>query len=111
MNDIVEAIDKIQHYAEGLSYEEFCQSNMVVDAVLRNLELIGEASSHVSNEIKEEYPEVPWKLMISMRNILIHEYFGVDLEIVWKTIQESLPELLMIVRKALLEQESHSSSS
>lgn len=104
LNDIAESIEKIQNYAEGLSYEEFCQSNMVVDAVLRNLEVIGEASGHIRNEIKEAYPAVPWKLMISMRNILIHEYFGVDLEIIWKTIQESLPELLVIVRKALLEQ-------
>ena len=104
LNDIAESIDKIQNYAEGLSYEEFCKSDMVVDAVLRNLEVIGEASSHISNEIKEAYPDVPWKLMKSMRNILIHEYFGVDLEIVWKTIRESLPELLAIVRKAISEQ-------
>jgi uncharacterized protein with HEPN domain len=104
LNDITESIEKIQRYTKGLSYKKFHQSDMVVDATVRNLEVIGEASNHIPSEILEAHPEVPWKLMKSMRNILIHEYFGVDLEIVWKTIQGSLPELLIAVRKVISEE-------
>ena len=86
------------------SYEQFCESEMVVAAVLRNLEVIGEASACVPEEMQKKYPAVPWRLMKGMRNILIHEYFAVDLEIVWKTIQESLPKLLVAVRKAISEE-------
>ena len=104
LNDIVESTEKIQRYVEKLSYEQFCESEMVVDAVLRNLEVIGEASACVPEEMQKKYPAVPWRLMKGMRNILIHEYFAVDLEIVWKTIQESLPKLLVAVRKAISEE-------
>lgn len=69
-----------------------------VDAVIRNLEVIGEASSHLPIEIQEQYPDVPWSMMKGIRNILAHEYFGVDLEIVWKTVQDDLP----ILKKRLL---------
>jgi uncharacterized protein with HEPN domain len=74
---------------------------MVLDAVVRNLEIIGEASGHIPESIQNDFPQVPWRLMKSMRNILVHEYFGVDSEILWKTIQESLPSLLQSLRKAL----------
>lgn len=64
-----------------------------VDAVIRNIEVIGEASSHLSAEVKKRYAAVPWSMVKGIRNILAHEYFGVDLEIIWKTIQEDLPTL------------------
>ena len=104
LHEIVESIEKIQRYIKGLSYDEFCESEIVIDAVLRNLEVIGEAGTKVPKEVQEAYPQVPWRLMKGMRNILIHEYFGVDLEIVWKTIQESLPDLQVTIQKALSEQ-------
>ena len=69
-----------------------------VDAVIRNLEVIGEASSHLPTEVQEQYEDVPWGMMKGIRNILAHEYFGIDLEIVWKTAKEDLP----ILKKRLL---------
>ncbi len=101
LHDIVTSIEKIRSYTEDLSYEEFVQSEMVLDAVVRNLEIIGEASGHIPESTQNAFPQVPWRLMKSMRNILIHEYFGVDYEILWKTVQESLPALLKALRQAL----------
>lgn len=74
-------------------YDEFTRNEMAVDAVIRNFEIIGEAASHVPGEIKTKHPAVPWDKMKAMRNIMIHEYFGVDLETLWKTAKESLPAL------------------
>jgi len=106
LNDIVESAEKILRYTGKLSYEQFCESELVVDAVLRNLEVIGEASACVPEKIQKTYPAVPWRLMKGMGNILIHEYFAVDLEIVWKTIQESLPKLLVAVEKLFQRRQS-----
>ena len=78
LTDIIESINKIETYTKGIDYDSFCFNEMMVDAVIRNLEIIGEASKNVSDEIKLKYPEVPWKQMTGVRNILIHEYFGVD---------------------------------
>jgi len=101
LQDIVTSIEKILSYTQGLTYEEFVKSQLIIDAVVRNLEIIGEASGHIPEETQNAFPQVPWRLMKSMRNILIHEYFGVDSEILWKTIQESLPALLESLRQAL----------
>ncbi len=68
------------------------RSEIVVDAVIRNLEVIGEASRNIPEDIRGEYPDIPWSKMIGLRNIAIHEYFGVDLSIVWEIITRNLPE-------------------
>jgi len=86
ISDMEEAIRKIQNYTGKLSYENFADDNMVIDAVIRNFEIIGEAAGHIPLEIQIQYPAIPWRQIKSMRNIMIHEYFGVDLEIIWKTI-------------------------
>ena len=85
LRDIVEAIGKIDRYTSGMTYEEFIQNEMAVDAVIRNFEIIGEAASHVPEAIRTKHNGIPWDKMKAMRNIMIHEYFGVDLETVWKT--------------------------
>ena len=77
IEDILDAIDKIEGYIKGLEYEEFIQNDMVVDAIIRNLEVIGEASKNVPEDVRNNYPDVPWKKMIGLRNIVIYEYFGV----------------------------------
>lgn len=91
--DIRDSVLKIEKYTQDLSFQEFCANEMVVDAVIRNLEVIGEASSHIPVNFRKKYGDVPWSRLKSMRNIVIHEYFGVDSDIVWKTVNKSLPEL------------------
>jgi len=91
IDDILEAIDKIERYTHGLDFAAWQNDEKTVDAVIRNFEVIGEASSHLPIEIQEQYEDVPWGMMKGIRNILSHEYFGVDLEILWKTVKEDLP--------------------
>ena len=67
---------------------------MIIDAVIRNLEIIGEAATHIPDDVQSQYPMVPWRSIKGMRNLLIHEYWSSDLLIIWKTIQESIPQLL-----------------
>ncbi len=99
LKDILEAIEKINNYTKNLSFEEFSQNTMIVDAVIRNFEIIGEATKHIPEEIRKSYPEIPWKEMAGMRDKMIHEYFGVDLEIVWKTIKIRLPQILPLLEQ------------
>lgn len=101
LSDILSSIEKIEKFTLELSYEDFLKNDMALDAVLRNFEIIGEASTHVSEETRLKYPGIPWGKMKSMRNILIHEYFGVDFEIIWKTLKGSLPELKKEIIKTL----------
>lgn len=93
LNDIMDSIKKIESYVNGLSFENFSQMSLIVDAVVRNFEIIGEAAKNVSDELKGSRRDVPWKEMAGLRDKMIHEYFGVDLDIIWKTIKKRLPEL------------------
>ncbi|MEK7127613.1 MAG: DUF86 domain-containing protein [Patescibacteria group bacterium] len=101
INDIAQAIDKIDKFAGKISYEKFCRDEKTMDAVVRNLEIIGEAAKHVSKTIRERNKDIPWSEMVSMRNKVTHEYFGVDMEILWKTITEDLPELKKKIKKLI----------
>ncbi|PIU55555.1 MAG: hypothetical protein COS88_04240 [Chloroflexi bacterium CG07_land_8_20_14_0_80_51_10] len=92
VEDVLEAMDKIERYIKGLTYETFVENEMVVDAVIRNLEIIGEASRNIPEDVREKYPDIPWRRVIGLRNIAIHEYFGVDLSIIWEIITKNLPE-------------------
>ncbi|MEK6755715.1 MAG: DUF86 domain-containing protein [Bacteroidota bacterium] len=94
IEDILEAIHKTQRYVSGLSFDEFCADDKVVDAVVRNLEVIGEAARHIPSEIESRNPDVPWGEMRGMRNILVHEYFGVNLTILWHTVKQNLPPVI-----------------
>ena len=89
---IIDSIDQILEYTDHLSKSEFNESRLVQDAVVRNFEIIGEASKQVSEETKTKSEEIRWKSMAGMRDILIHNYMGVDLDVVWKTIA-ALPKL------------------
>lgn len=90
-DDIKDSILKIEKYTESLSYDDFVSDSMRIDAVIRNLSIIGEAVNNLSPEIKSKYPLIPWDEIIGMRNKVIHEYFGVDEDILWKTVKEDLP--------------------
>ena len=86
-------MNKIENYIEGLDFDSFAHNNMVVDAVIRNLEIIGEAIRNIPDNFIDKYPDIPWKRMIGLRNIVIHTYFGIDLENIWKIIAENIPEV------------------
>ncbi len=93
IEDILTSIKKIKRYTAGMSFRDFIRDEKTIDAVLRNLEIIGEAAKNVSEEIRQKCPQIPWKEIAGMRSRLIHAYFGVDLEIVWQTIVSDLPKL------------------
>jgi len=91
---IFEACEKIQRYLQNMEQADFYKNEMVQDAVLRNLEIIGEASKHISEDYRSLHPEVKWRGMAGLRDILIHHYFGIDLVNVWNISKSSLPETL-----------------
>lgn len=102
IEDILESIEKIQRYTKGMSFEDFVTNELVFDAVVRNISIIGEASNYIPASIQEQYPDVPWGEMRGIRNVLVHEYFGVSDTILWHTINYNLPPLIPML-KAILE--------
>ena len=92
LQHILESIKQVEQYTGGITREEFFKLIQVQDAVIRRLEIIGEATKHLTEELKKSYPEISWHKPLAMRNILIHEYFGIDLSTVWVTATEILPE-------------------
>jgi len=106
IQDMLEAIEKIERYTESIEdLEDFKEKDIVVDAVLRNLEIIGEAAGNISKEIRSKYSEIPWNRVVGLRNVVIHGYFVVDLEIIWVIIKEQLPELKEVLLKMMEELE------
>jgi uncharacterized protein with HEPN domain len=101
LHDIKEAVEKIETFTKGFTFKEFTEDAKTVDAVIRNLEILGEAANHIPKRVKEEHPDIDWKAMAGMRNILAHEYFGVRMGIIWKTIKERLPELKQKIEEIL----------
>ncbi len=93
LNDIQEAIRRIELFTQDIDYEDFLEDIKTQDAVIRNLEIIGEAAKNITDELKEKYPQILWKDLAGIRDKLIHHYFGVNLEIVWTIIDEDLPLL------------------
>lgn len=93
LQHILEAISKIERYLKDVAYAEFSNDSKTVDAVVRELEIIGEASHNLSEDFKKLYPILPWREMHDMRNMLTHEYFGVNLNIVWDTCHGDIPPL------------------
>jgi uncharacterized protein with HEPN domain len=90
---ILDAVSKAESYCSSLSKAGFASNELVQDAVIRQLEIAGEAAKHVSPAFRKKHPEVPWKDMAGMRDKLIHDYFGVDIGAVWLTVREDLPKL------------------
>ena len=86
-------IDDIESFTQGMTYEVFLNDKKTVRAVTRSLEIIGEAASHMPVEIRTKYSDLPWEKMTSMRNKVLHEYFGIDEEVIWQTITEDLQPL------------------
>ena len=101
LEDILEAIEKIERYLEAVSFQEFCGDAMRVDAVLRNLEIIGEATKSIPPGARISQPDVEWRKIAGLRDIVIHEYFGVDLEIIWDVVRNKLPDLQQTIATML----------
>jgi uncharacterized protein with HEPN domain len=103
--DILEAMELIDTYTQGIDYETFSQRQMLIDAVIRNLEIIGEAAKYAPDEIRVKYAEIPWRKMIGLRNILIHNYSRVDEFIVWNVVKLRLPEIKPYILKVIQEEQ------
>ena len=98
INDILNECDYLISRTQYRSFDEFQQSEDLKKAFVRSLEIIGEASKKIPDKIKSEYPQIKWKNISGMRDVLIHDYFGVNYEVVWKTVKERIPELSIVVQ-------------
>ena len=101
IEDITEAALRIRDYTSGMTFDSFSRDQKTVDAVIRNIILIGEAARHIPGDVQERYPNVPWTDMQAMRNLVAHQYFGVDLAIVWDTVHEDVPALVTNMQEIL----------
>lgn len=103
VEDILERINRVMRYTEGMDETSFSEDEKTVDAVLRNMTVIGEAARALPPEIEARYPNVPWGKMRGFRNIVVHEYFGVSVPILWQTVQTNLPPLVSDLERILAE--------
>jgi uncharacterized protein with HEPN domain len=105
LRDILNAVDEVESFVKGMDFEEFVKDRKTLNAVVRSIEIIGEASKHIPASLREKYAELPWKEITGMRDKLIHGYFGMDYETIWKAAKEDVPSLKKVVRRMLKEQE------
>ncbi|MDI6731806.1 MAG: DUF86 domain-containing protein [Candidatus Margulisbacteria bacterium] len=103
IQDILNSALEVEEFVRGYSIERFIGDRKTINAVVRSIEVIGEAAKNVSEQIKAKYPQIDWKAMAGMRDKLIHEYFGVDPEILWKVIKEDIPPMLPLLKQMLGE--------
>jgi uncharacterized protein with HEPN domain len=103
LKDILENIERAESFVKDMNYDEFVKDEKTHYAVIRCIEIIGEATKHIPNSIRKKYPEIPWKDIAGMRDKVIHFYFGVNLERVWETINEDMSEIKPFIKKVFEE--------
>ena len=105
LQDILDAVNDIESFVDDMTYEDFIKDRKTLNAVVRSIEIIGEATKNIPKPMKAKYKELPWKQMAGMRDKLIHAYFGVDTETLWKAVKDNIPPLKTSIEKMLKEQE------
>ena len=105
LEDIQKSCEKVLRFTKGMTYKKFVSDDLHFDAVLRNLEIIGEAVKNISDETRQKYPQLKWRKIAGFRNIVAHEYFGVNEETVWDIVENEIPSLLGIVKAILQDYE------
>ncbi|WLE98814.1 MAG: DUF86 domain-containing protein [Candidatus Electrothrix communis] len=98
IDDMIDFSQKVLVYTDGLDQDSFVESGLNYDATLRNIELIGEAATHIPAEIRADHPEIPWRMIIATRNRVIHGYLGIDNDILWSIICDEIPALLSLLK-------------
>ena len=101
ISDIKEAVERIEKYTGEMNYEMFLQDTKTQDAVIRNIEIIGEATKNLSDDFKKKYEDIEWKNIAGMRDKIIHFYFGVKWDVVWSVIHDKIPKLKMQIKQIL----------
>ena len=107
LKDIFTAMESIEKFVEGMSFEEFVQDDKTTSAVIQKFEVIGEATKQIPEEMRQKYPQIPWKEMAGMRDRLIHFYFGVDYKLVWETAKRRIPQVKSLIEEMLKKHEEH----
>ncbi len=105
LKHILDAIKLLREYLKDKSYEDFKNNRMLQDAVIREIEIIGEATKNLSEEFRNKYPDIPWRQIAGMRDKLIHGYFGVDLDAVWDTATKDIPQLKIKIQEIIKREE------
>jgi uncharacterized protein len=101
VEDILAAIAKIERYTQGMDLDQFRSSDITLDAVVRNFTVIGEAARQIPSEIEKANADIPWDKMRALRNVVVHQYFGVDMSILWETLRHDLPPLTPLLKRVL----------
>jgi len=99
IDDMIKSIEVIEDYMAGLTEKDFKSDTLKQDGIARRIEIIGEASKNITNDFKKKHPEIPWRKIAGMRDILIHAYFGVNLDRIWEVVKKDLPKLKKQIKK------------
>ena len=103
INDLTEACEDILSFTKGMSYSDFTDDKKTINAVIRSLEVIGESTKNLPASFRSNYPNIPWKQMAGMRDKLIHNYFGIDIQMVWQAVEKHIPHILVLIREITVD--------